>query len=246
MKNPVFIYIGFFNWRFHFEFELLDLVSNVKNQTRARRARTPANIVSVAHSVAENPCLSIPRRSLELGISQTTLHWILYKDLCIKAYKIQLKQKLKPADHEQRRVFANWVLEMHENEPDFHRKIIMSDEVHFHLRDNVNQQNCRICGSEIPKMIIGKSLYPQSETVRCGFWAGGIIGSFFFKMKPRSRDLTPLDFFLWSCVKDKVYADASQSIQELKEKIRAIIDEIEPQMCENVIKLHQKTMVLQT
>ena len=53
---------------------------------------------------------------------------------------------------------------------------------------------------------------------------------------PRSCDLTPLDFFLWCYVKDKVYADAPQLIQELKEKIRAVIDEIEPRMCENVMK----------
>ena len=37
-------------------------------------------------------------------------------------------------------------------------------------------------------------------------------------------------------MKDKVYADAPQLIQELKEKIRVIIDEIEPQMCENVME----------
>ena len=29
-------------------------------------------------------------------------------------------------------------------------------------------------------MIIEKSLYPQSVTVWCGFWAGGIIGPYFF------------------------------------------------------------------
>ena len=37
-------------------------------------------------------------------------------------------------------------------------------------------------------------------------------------------------------MKDKVYAGAPQSIQELKEKIHAVIDEIEPQMCENVME----------
>ena len=37
-------------------------------------------------------------------------------------------------------------------------------------------------------------------------------------------------------MKDKVYADVHQSIEELKAKIRAVIDEIEPQMCENVIE----------
>ena len=41
-------------------------------------------------------------------------------------------------------------------------------------------------------------------------------------------------------MKDKVYADASQSIQELKEKIRAIIDKIELQICENVMENFMK------
>ena len=56
-----------------------------------------------------------------------------------------------------------------------------------------------------------------------------------FDWPPRSYDLTPLDFFLWGYVKDKACSDAPQSIQEFKEKIRDIIDEIELQMCENVM-----------
>ena len=32
------------------------------------------------------------------------------------------------------------------------------------------------------------------------------------------------------------YTDAPQWIQELKEKVRAVINEIEPQMCENVME----------
>ena len=31
-----------------------------------------------------------------------------------------------------------------------------------------------------------------------------------YNWRPRSCDLTPLDFFLWGYVKDKVYADAPQ------------------------------------
>ena len=63
------------------KFKLLGQVSDVKYRTPAPRSRTLANIASVAHSVKENSGLSIPRRSLELGISQTTLHQILHKDL---------------------------------------------------------------------------------------------------------------------------------------------------------------------
>ena len=37
-------------------------------------------------------------------------------------------------------------------------------------------------------------------------------------------------------VKDKIYADAPQSIKKLNEEIGAVIDEIEPQMCENVME----------
>ena len=41
-------------------------------------------------------------------------------------------------------------------------------------------------------------------------------------------------------MKDKVYADAPQSIQELKENNRAVIDKIEPKMCENVMENFMK------
>ena len=47
------------------KFELLRQDSDVRNRTRVRCARTPANIASVAHNVEEKLGLSIPRRSLE-------------------------------------------------------------------------------------------------------------------------------------------------------------------------------------
>ena len=41
-------------------------------------------------------------------------------------------------------------------------------------------------------------------------------------------------------MKDKVYADAPQSIQQLNENIRAVIDETEPRICENVMENFMK------
>lgn len=52
---------------------------------------------------------------------------------------------------------------------------------------------------------------------------------------PRSCDLTPLDYFLWGFVKDKVYANNPGTICELKANIRAVISEIGPKICENVM-----------
>ena len=57
----------------------------------------------------------------------------------------------------------------------------------------------------------------------------------YYKCPPRSYDFTPLNVFLWSCVEDKLYADVPLLIQELKEKICAVIDAIKPQMCENLM-----------
>jgi len=59
----------------------------------------------------------------------------------------------------------------------FYRKIIFSDEAHFHLGGYVNKQNCRIWGSENPHVIMEKPMHPQLF----GMIFGGIIGPFFFE-----------------------------------------------------------------
>ncbi|GFT05540.1 DUF4817 domain-containing protein [Trichonephila clavipes] len=53
---------------------------------------------------------------------------------------------------------------------------------------------------------------------------------------PRSRDLTPLDYFLWGYVKSLVYADKPQTLDHLEGNIRRVIADIRPQMLEKVIE----------
>ncbi|GFU47928.1 transposable element Tc3 transposase [Trichonephila clavipes] len=53
---------------------------------------------------------------------------------------------------------------------------------------------------------------------------------------PRSCDLTPLDYFLWSCFKSLVYADKPQTLDHLEDNIRRVIADIRPQMLEKVIE----------
>jgi len=64
--------------------------------------------------------------------------------LGLHPYKIQLIQELKVNDYRQRRVFADWVLEQLEVNPNFVKQIIFSDEAHFWMNGYVNKQNCRI------------------------------------------------------------------------------------------------------
>ncbi|KAJ8979493.1 hypothetical protein NQ317_000369 [Molorchus minor] len=86
-------------------------LANKSTHVHRRGAQPEVNIAAVRQSVRDDPNLSIPRRSQELGLSQTTTWIILHQDLHLKAYKVQITQKLKANAHHLRRNFANWVLE---------------------------------------------------------------------------------------------------------------------------------------
>ena len=51
-----------------------------------------------------------------------------------------------------------------------------------------------------------------------------------------SWDLTQLDYYLWSAVKDKCYADKPETIDALKDNIREAIGEIQLHTIDNVLK----------
>lgn len=93
-----------------------------------------------------SPDKSIRRRSQQLGIGVSSLQRILKNDLHLHAYNVQLTQELKPADHAKRRAFADWILRR-QRPNDFVKKIIFSDEAHFHFSRFVNRQNCGIWGN---------------------------------------------------------------------------------------------------
>ncbi|GFV43985.1 transposable element Tc3 transposase [Trichonephila clavipes] len=77
--------------------------------------------------------------------------------------------------------FVEWA----ENEiavvPDFHKRILFSDEAHFWLNGYVNKQSCRIWSEANPQVYVETPLHPEKLTVWCALWAGGIIGPYFFK-----------------------------------------------------------------
>ena len=50
---------------------------------------------------------------------------------------------------------------------------------------------------------------------------------------PRSPDITPLDFFLWGYVKDKVYSTPVADAETLKERITAALATVTTEMLEN-------------
>ncbi|GFV27235.1 putative DD41D transposase [Trichonephila clavipes] len=84
-------------------------------------------------------------------------------------------------DHQARRRFVEWAQNGIAVVPDFHKRILFSDEAHFWLNGYVNKQNCRIWSEANPQVYVETPLHPEKLTVCYALWAGGIIGPYFFK-----------------------------------------------------------------
>ncbi|GFV55085.1 DUF4817 domain-containing protein [Trichonephila clavipes] len=86
--------------------------------------------------------------------------------------------------------------------------------------------------------MVSPSLYehPPAPLKYCAVLSLGIAPATFDTWPPRSRDLTPLDYFLWGYVKSLVYADKPQTLDHLEDNIRRVMADIRPQMLEKVIE----------
>ncbi|GFW74881.1 hypothetical protein TNCV_2677511 [Trichonephila clavipes] len=78
-------------------------------------------------------------------------------------------------DHQARRRFVEWAQNEIAVVPDFHKRILFSDEAHFWLNGYVNKQNCRIWSEANPLVYVETPLHPEKLTVWCAVWAGGIL-----------------------------------------------------------------------
>ncbi|GFU97645.1 hypothetical protein TNCV_4455311 [Trichonephila clavipes] len=74
-----------------------------------------------------------------------------------------------------RRRFVEWALNEIAVVPDFHKRILFSDEAHFWLNGYINKQNCRIWSEANPQVYVETPLHLEKLTVWCVLWAGGIL-----------------------------------------------------------------------
>ncbi|GFW52208.1 uncharacterized protein TNCV_2426551 [Trichonephila clavipes] len=78
-------------------------------------------------------------------------------------------------EHQARRRFVEWAQNEIAVVPDFHKRILFSDEAHFWLNGYVNKQNYRIWSEANPQVYVETPLHPEKLTVWCALWAGGIL-----------------------------------------------------------------------
>ncbi|GFX53885.1 uncharacterized protein TNCV_1598311 [Trichonephila clavipes] len=117
---------------------------------------------------------------LETMYARVTIEYLVYRESCQVIYS-QFGLAIHQNDHQARRRFVEWAQNEIAIVPDFHKRILFSDEAHFWLNGYVNKQNCRIWSEANPQVYVETSLHPEKLTVWCALWAGGIIGPYFFK-----------------------------------------------------------------
>ncbi|GFW60743.1 DUF4817 domain-containing protein [Trichonephila clavipes] len=134
-------------------------------------------------------------------------------------------------DHQTRRRFVEWAQNEIAVVPDFHKRILFSDEARFWLNGYVNKQNCRIWSEANPQVYVETPLHPEkTDCLELWFQQDGatchtaratidllkdtfgdrLISRFGpVDWPPRSCDLTPL-------CKVIGYADKPQTLDHLK------------------------------
>ncbi|GFV75761.1 DUF4817 domain-containing protein [Trichonephila clavipes] len=132
----------------------------------------------------------IPRSGIDLVIfpsfrNRITIIFLVQEPLidmvCCQVIYSQFGLAIHQNDHQARRRFVEWAQNEIAVVPDFHKRILFSDEAHFWLNGYINKQNRRIWTEANPQVYVETPLHPEKLTVWCALWAGGIIGPYFFK-----------------------------------------------------------------
>ncbi|GFW04222.1 hypothetical protein TNCV_2669871 [Trichonephila clavipes] len=109
------------------------------------------------------------------ALNNDTSSWEMY---CLQSCQVIYSQfglAIHQNDHQARRRFVEWAQNEIAVVPDFHKRILFSDEAHFWLNGYVNKQNCRIWSEANPQVYVETPLHPENLTVWCALWAGGIL-----------------------------------------------------------------------
>lgn len=128
--------------------------------------------------------------SRQLGMSYSTVWKILRKIVKFYPYKISHNQTLLDTDIDRRLSFALTFLARVEVDDSWPWNILWSDEAHFYLNGDVNNQNCRIWAMEYPRAFHTIPLHSPKVTVWCGFTSQFILGPFFFEENQANGPVT--------------------------------------------------------
>ncbi|GFW91608.1 hypothetical protein TNCV_4500271 [Trichonephila clavipes] len=109
----------------------------------------------------------------ELGCDEQEI--VLFSWVVVDLTNTKFGLAIHQNDHQARRRFVEWAQNEIPVVPDFHKRILFSDEAHFWLNGYVNKQNCRISTEANLQVYVETPLHPEKLTVWCALWARGIL-----------------------------------------------------------------------
>ncbi|GFU25612.1 hypothetical protein TNCV_3621781 [Trichonephila clavipes] len=93
-----------------------------------------------------------------------------HEEVCQVIYS-QFGLAIHQKDHTARRRFVECAQNEIDVVPDFHKRILFSDEAHFWLNGYVNKQNCRIWSEANPQVYVETPLHPEKQRLKLmGWW----------------------------------------------------------------------------
>jgi len=138
-------------------------------------------VIAILAAIYVDPHISSRQIEREIGIPRRTALRIL-RALHYHAYHITLVQQLRPHHIEMRIQFCQWALRMIQNDPQFFRFVMFSDEAKFYSDGQLNKHNCHYWANENPHWY--RTIDHQhrwSLMVWCGIINGYLIGPYFFQ-----------------------------------------------------------------
>lgn len=119
----------------------IEVMVDKLTQVRTRCVRSAEHIPQ-NRSVRKQQSISIWCHSQQLNISCIALMRVLQKDLAMRPHEVQLVQQLKHIDHLNRLKLSSSSEYRFAEDDEFFRKLMYSNETHFHLGGCVSKQNC--------------------------------------------------------------------------------------------------------
>lgn len=156
-------------------------LGHVRDVTKGRPSVSDNKALDILLTVEDNPHISSRAVAADNSVCQSTVLKYLKRNKW-HPYKVQLVQELLDDDFDRRLEFCETMMNHCNNDPQFVRHVVFSDEATFYLNGIVNRQNCRYWAPANPHwMMEDHTQFPLKVNVWAGIIENKIVGPFFIE-----------------------------------------------------------------
>ncbi|KAA6369017.1 MAG: putative transposable element tc3 transposase, partial [Streblomastix strix] len=160
------------------KFESTGSVYDLPRSGRTKTATNDENVEKVKKILKKSPTSPIREVSAKAALSLSSTERIKLR-LGLKSYRMQRRHALLPTDLPTRKAACEALLLQQQNNKQFKRRLIFTDECSFQLGGTVNTYNCYYHSLENPHYTADVPHKQGSLMVFCGVCAECVFGPYF-------------------------------------------------------------------